>query len=232
MKELGAPALQQLREMLRTGQPRQAASVVGLLSRLDVPTLLELLPARLPEWNRFYHDVVVRQIAYGAAHDRGRSLLELLEILDPLVLPQAIDEIGMSGDRTAVPPAGGHGAKRAKPQGRSPLLQLKAVESLGRLRENEAVPVLRELLEAKKMWRWSHHRELRIAAAQALAKIDPRYGSQVMSDSGLEPGELAIAPLDSAPACPVGTAAPLRAHRAAQDAFTRPSAVRGANPAF
>ena len=39
----------------------------GLLSRLDVPTLLELLPARLPELNRFYHDVVVRQIAYGAA---------------------------------------------------------------------------------------------------------------------------------------------------------------------
>lgn len=201
VKELGAPAQQQLREMLRTGQPRQAASVVGLLSRLDVPTLLELLPTRLPEWNRFYHDVVVRQVAYGAAHDRGRSLLELLEILDALVLPQAIDEIGMSGDRTAVPPLVVM-AEAGEAQGRSPLLQLKAVESLGRLRENDAVPVLRGLLEAKKMWRWSHHRELRIAAAQALVKIDPRYGSQVMSDSGLEPGELAIAPLDSAPACP------------------------------
>ena len=52
------------------------------------------------------------------------------------------------------------------------------------------------------MWRWSNHKELRIAAGQALAKIDPRYGSQIMSESGLEPGELAIAPLDSAPACP------------------------------
>ena len=48
----------------------------------------------------------------------------------------------------------------------------------------------------------SNHRELRIAAAQALAKIDPRYAAQVMSSSGLEPGELAIAPLDAAPACP------------------------------
>ena len=175
--------------------------MVGLLSRLDVPTLLELLPTRLPEWNRFYHDVVVRQMAYGAAHDRGRSLLELLEILDPLVLPQAIDEIGMSGDRTAVPPLVVM-AEAGEAQGRSALLQLKAVESLGRLRENDAIPVLRNLLEAKKMWRWSHHRELRIAAAQALVKIDPRYGSQVMAESGLEPGELAIAPLDSAPACP------------------------------
>jgi hypothetical protein len=202
VKELGTPALEQLREMVRTGQPRQAASVVGLLSRLDVPTLLELLPTRLPEWNRFYHDVVVRQVAYGAANDRGRSLLELLEILDPLVLPQAIDEIGMSGDRSAVPPLVVMAESGGEAQGRSALLQLKAVESLGRLRENEAIPVLRNLLEAKKMWRWSHHRELRIAAAQALVKIDPRYGSQVMAESGLEPGELAIAPLDSAPACP------------------------------
>ncbi|HLB86144.1 MAG TPA: HEAT repeat domain-containing protein [Terriglobales bacterium] len=200
-KELGPPGLQQLREMLRTGQPRQAASVVGLVSRLDVPTMLELLPMRLPEWNRFYHDVVVRQIAYGAAYDRGRSLLELLEILDPLVLPQAIDEIGMSGDRTAVPPLLVM-AEAGETHGRSPLLQLKAVESLGRLREPDAVPVLRNLLEAKKMWKWTHHRELRIAAAQALAKIDPRYGSQVLHDNGLEPAELAVAALDAAPACP------------------------------
>src|SRR5450432_4822574 len=156
VKELGAPALQQLREMLRTGQTRQAASVVGLLSRLDVPTLLELLPIRLPEWNRFYHDIVVRQIAYGAAADRGRTLLELLEVLDPLVLPQALDEIGMSGDRTAVPPLIVM-AEAGEAKGRSALLQLKAVESLGRLRENEAIPVLRGLLEAKKMWRWTHH---------------------------------------------------------------------------
>ena len=37
---------------------------------------------------------------------------------------------------------------------------------------------------------------------EALAKIDPRYGSQILSDSGLEPAELAIAALDAAPACP------------------------------
>jgi hypothetical protein len=175
--------------------------VVGLLSRLDVLTLLELLPVRLPEFNRFYHDVVVRQIAYGAAPDRGRTLLELLEILDPLVIPQAVDEIGMSGDLTAVAPLVVM-ARTGETESRSPFLQLKAIESLGRLRDTEATRVLRELLEAKKMWKWTQHREIRIAAAQALAKIDPRYGSQILSDSGLEPGELAIAALDCAPACP------------------------------
>src|SRR5262249_40166084 len=53
-----------------------------------------------------------------------------------------------------------------------------------------------------KMWKWVHHRELRVATAQALAKIDPRYGGQVVADSGLEPAELAVAALDAAPACP------------------------------
>lgn len=201
VNELGVPAINYLREMLRNGAQRQAVSSVGLLSRLDVPSLLELIPLRLPTWNRFYHDVIVRQIAYGAAPDRGRTLLEVLEILDPAVVPQALDEIGMSGDRSAAPPLivmAGAG----ETEGRSPLLQLKAIEALGRLREPDAIPVLRNLFEAKRMLKWQHHRELRIAAAQALAKIDPRYATQIVADSGLEPGELAIGPLDCAPACP------------------------------
>jgi hypothetical protein len=201
VNEMGGPALTQLREILRTGQPRQASAVVGLLSRLDVATLLELLPTRLPEWNRFYHDIVVRQIAYGAAPDRGRTLLELAEVLDAVVLPETIDEIGMSGDLTAAPPLVAM-AKPGEAASRSPFVQLKAIESLGRLRDPEAVSLLREIVETKKTFGWVHHRELRIAAAQSLSKTDPRYSSQILSDSGIEPAELAIAPLDTAPACP------------------------------
>ena len=201
VKELGSPILLQLREILRTGQPRQASGAVGLVSRLDVGTLLELLPVRMPEWNRFYHDIVVRQIAYGAAPDRGRTLLELADILDPLVLPEAVDEIGMSGDLTAAVPLIAM-ARPGEAASRSPYVQLKAIESLGRLRDAEAVATLREIVEAKKTFGWVYHKELRIAAAQALSKTDPRYSTQVMSDSGLEPAELAIAPLDTAPACP------------------------------
>src|SRR3984885_8296343 len=201
VKEMGQTALVQLRETLRTGQSRQASTVVGLLSRLDVSTLLELFPAPLPEWNRFYHDIVVRQIAYGAAPDRGRTLLELAEVLDPFVLPEAIDEIGMSGDMTAVAPLIAM-SRPGETASRSAFIQLKAIESLGRLKDPEAVAILREIVEAKKTFGWIHHRELRIAAAQALSKTDPRYSSQILSDSGMEPAELAIAPLDMAPACP------------------------------
>src|SRR5581483_7527221 len=174
---------------------------VGLMSRLDVSTLLELLPNRLPQLHRFYRDLIVRQIAYGAATDRGRTLLEILELLHPVVIPQALDEIGMSGDRSAAPPLIVMAAA-GEAQGRSPLLQLKAIEALGRLREPDAIPILKGLFEAKRMFKWQHHRELRIAAAQALAKIDVGYATQIMADSSLEPGELAIGPLDAAPACP------------------------------
>ena len=201
VKETGPSVLGQLREILRTGQPRQASVVVGLLSRLDVATLLELLPTRLPEWNRFYHDIAVRQIAYGAAPDRGRTLLELTEVLDPVVLPETIDEIGMSGDLAAAPPLQAM-ARPGEAASRSAFVQLKAIESLGRLRDADAIPLLREIVETKKTFGWVHHRELRIAAAQALSKTDPRYSGQVLTDSGLEPVELAIAPLDMAPACP------------------------------
>jgi len=143
----------------------------------------------------------VRQIAYGAAPDRGRTLLELAEVLDAVVLPESIDEIGMSGDLTAAPPLVAM-AKPGEAASRSPFVQLKAIESLGRLKDLESVSLLREILEAKKRFGWVHHRELRIAAAQSLSKTDPRYSGQILSDSGIEPAELAIAPLDTAPACP------------------------------
>jgi len=199
--ELGQPALDDLRDILRTGQARQAASTVGLMSRLAVTALLELLPSRMGEFNRFYQDVIVRQIAYGAAPDRGRTLLELLELLDSLILPEAIDEIGMSQDHSASASLIAL-ATAGEAHNRPPFVQLKAIESLGRLRDAEAVPVLRSIVEDKKLFGYSQHRELRIAAIQALSKIDPRYGTQALAESGLEAGELAIAPLDSGPGCP------------------------------
>ncbi len=199
--ELGQPGVDDLRDILRIGQARQAASTVGLLSRLSVPTLIELLPSRMGEFNRFYQDIIVRQIAYGAASDRGRTLLELLELLDSLILPEAIDEIGMSQDRGASSSLIAL-ASAGEAQNRPPFVQLKAIESLGRLREAEAVPALRTIVGDKKLFGYNQHRELRIAALQALSKIDPRYGPQALAESGLEAAELAIAPLDPGPGCP------------------------------
>ncbi len=155
----------------------------------------------MSDFNRFYQDILVRQIAYAAAPDRGRTLLELLELLDPLILPETLDEIGMSQDHSASASLIALAAS-GEAQSRSPFVQLKAIESLGRLREAEAVSVLREIIEAKKFLGYTQHRELRIAAIQSLSKIDQSYGTQALAESGLETAEIAIAPLDSAPGCP------------------------------
>ena len=43
---------------------------------------------------------------------------------------------------------------------RPPFVQLKAIESLGRLREVEAIPVLRAIVAEKKMFGYSQHLSL------------------------------------------------------------------------
>ena len=117
------------------------------------------------------------------------------------MLPQAVDEIGMSGDRSASAPLIAM-ARAGEAEGRSPFVQLKAIEFWDACVKPKPHRYSAKFWKPKRCGSGPSTRELRVAAAQALAKIDPRYGSQILSDSGLETGELAIAALDAAPACP------------------------------
>jgi hypothetical protein len=196
MDRLQEDGARHLRELLRLAPVRQAASSVGLLSRVNPMAVLELLPSRLREWDRFYHDAVVRQIAASNAPERGQILFEMLDVLDHAVLPQAIDEIGFSGDHALT-----SGllvlADEGSAEARSPFLRLKVVEALGRLRDAAAIPLLRAIVEARKMWKWVYPRELRISAAQALVKIEPQYGPQLVTEGGFTVNELELLPLDA-----------------------------------
>jgi len=195
----GAALVEPLRETLRARPALEATAAVGLLSRLQPAAVEELLPARLREWNRPYHDLVVRQLASGGAPERGRLLLKLLEALDALVVPEAVDEIGMSGEAAAAPLLVGW-AKGALPRNAKPYARLKAIEALGRLRSREAVEALRPLVEAKQLWRWVNPPELRLVAAQALERLDPEWAKKFLPGSELAAAELAVRPLDPDPA--------------------------------
>lgn len=192
---LGSEGIAHLRETLYVRPAAEGVLAVGLLSRLDCAALEELLPARLRNWNRFFHDAVVRQLARAGAPERGHLLLELFDALDPLAVPQALDEIGVSGDPTVAPHlirlAGGE-----LPQSGKPYLRVKAVEALGRLREPAAEPLLRRIVETKQLWRWLYPHELRIVAAQALEKIDPEWAQSFLPRSGLKTGDLGVGPID------------------------------------
>lgn len=194
-EQTGTQGVAHLSHLLRSGADGQAASSVGLLSRFAPKTLDELLPMRLSHWNRTHHDVVVRQLATAAAPGRGRLLARIFPQLDKRVLAEAVDEIGMGQDPLTIPLllrlARGEALQSA-----DSLVRVKAIEALGRLRAHDAAPYLRSVLEARRMLAWEHAAELRIVAAQALAKIDPEWINDFRSRGSLPAELLALAPLD------------------------------------
>ena len=215
-RELGEAGVAFLRDVLRGGPPPQAVESVGLLARLDPETLELWLPPKIGEWQRSFHDRVVRQIAAADSTHRCRLLLTMFDQLDPLVKPLALDEVGLSGETMAIPMlldlANGN-----IPTGATPYLRIKAIECLSRLRAAEAEPMLRKIVETRQMFRWSHPQELRIVAMQALEKLDPEFTKAFFSKSGIEAGEFAIAtPLEEP------TSSVLRQRRYARLKLSRP----------
>jgi hypothetical protein len=187
-----------LRKSVASDSFTKAAVAAGLLSRIDPQSLAEILPARLSEGNRGFHDAIVRQLSIAGAPERGRILVNLLELLDPLVRPLAVDEIGMCGDPWTADKLlrllfGG-----VLPDS-SEFLRVKAIEAIGRIRAPGTIERLRHFLEDKKRFGWAHPDEIRTAAAQALAKIDPEWLQAFLPKSGLDPELLALAPLDPLP---------------------------------
>jgi hypothetical protein len=198
MEVLGPEALDHLREQLRKGSPGAAIDTVGILVRMDLDSVERILPVRMKEWKRTAHDRVVRQIAASGSPDRGRLLLQIFDLLDSLIRPLAIDEIGMAGEKS-----GDMRLLRIAegdlPRGSTEFLRLKAIEALGRLRTGGAEAVLRKVAEARKAWRWANPSELRVVAAQALEKIDAEWAKDFIPKSGLSVADLAIEVLDMDP---------------------------------
>jgi hypothetical protein len=198
MEVLGAEGLEHLRNQLRRGSPSTSIDTLGILVRMDLDTVEKMLPSRMLEWKRTAHDRVVRQIASSGSPERGRLLLQIFDLLDPLIQPLAIDEVGMSGEKS--------GEMRLLriaegdlPRGATEYLRLKAIEALGRLRTTGAEAVLRKVAETRKAWRWANPSELRVVAAQAMEKIDAEWARDFMPKSGLSMADFSIEPLDSDP---------------------------------
>ncbi len=197
-KAIGEPCAQPLRAALRSDPLSKAASVVGLLSRLDPMALGEYLPARLSEGQRSFQDAVVRQLAIAGAPERGRVLVSVLDLFDSLVMPFAVDEIGMCGDPETSDKLLKIVEGEALP-GSSEFLRVKAIEALGRIRAPGTAERLRHFLEDRKTFGWAYPDEIRTAVAQALAKIDAEWLRAFIPKSGLDAAVLALAPLDPRP---------------------------------
>ena len=197
-KSVGGPCTRHLKETLKTQPAAKAASVIGLLSRLDPLALEELLPEKLRHSTRSFHDAMVRQLSVAGAPERGQMLVNCLESIDISVLPLALDEIGMCADWQTSPKLLRLAEGEILPQAPE-YLRVKAIEALGRMHAPDAAGHLRRFVETRKAFGWSYPEEMRIAAAQALVKLDPDWIKNFLPESGLDPKVLALAPLDPIP---------------------------------
>ncbi|HXX18533.1 MAG TPA: hypothetical protein VEJ46_03960 [Candidatus Acidoferrum sp.] len=223
MEGLGPEGLEHLRKQLRQGGPGEAIDTVGILARMDSENLGRVLPDRMREWKRTAHDRVVRQLASSGAQERGRLLLQLFDLIDALIRPLAVDEIGMSGE-TAADMRLLRIAEGDLPRGSSEYLRLKAIEALGRLRTSGAEAILRKVAETRKAFRWANPSELRIVAAQAMEKIDPEWMRDFVPRSGLNIAEFSIELLDTDP-----TSSAIRQRRYPRLRLERPVAATTTN---
>jgi len=193
--DLGEEGLQYLRSTVRGGPITEAVEMTGLLSTLDPDAVEVFLPSRMKDFPRTSQDRIVRQVSASGAPGRCRILLELLDHVDPLIMPLVIDEIGVTGDREAL----GRLLTIVDgdlPTGAGPYLQVKSIEALGRIHAPESTTTLRRIVEAKKMFGWAHAQELRIAALQALIGLEPDWARDFAAKSGIDREDLALAPLD------------------------------------
>jgi hypothetical protein len=193
--DLGEEALEYLRSTVRGGPQAEAVEMVGLLVRLDPTAASVFLPTRIRDFPRAAQDRIVRQISACGAAGRSRILLGVLDFVDPMIMPLVVDEAGMSEDREAL----GRLLTLADgdlPAGAAPFLRVKAIEALGRLRAPESTNALKRILEAKKLFGWVHPQEMRIAALQALEKLEPEWVKEFMPISGIEQEDLRLAPLE------------------------------------
>src|SRR2546425_1641239 len=193
--DLGEEGVQYLRSTVRGGPIAEAVEMAGLLSRLDPESVMVFLPGRMKDFPRTSQDRMVRQISASGAARRCHILLELIDHVDPLVTPLVIDEIGVTADREAL----GRLLTIADgdlPSGGGPYLRVKAIEALGRIHAPESASTLKRLVEAKKVFGWVEPQEVRIAALQALEKLDPDWVRDFLPKSGIDMEDFTLAPLE------------------------------------
>jgi hypothetical protein len=193
---IGEPVQGRLRQTLELAPIGKAVRVVGLLSRIEPVVVEELLPQRIRSGDRAVHDEALRQLSIAAAPERGRTLTRALVNFDPMIVPMALDEIGMCGDITAAPEVLRIAQGESLPDS-SEFLRVKAIEALGRLRVPRMESHLLHFVEARGAWRWAYPQEMRLAAAQALVKLDSERAQTLLAGSGLDSGFFNLAPLDA-----------------------------------
>ncbi len=180
LRIISVPVLSVLEARLFDARPQRVTSAIRLLAAADPDRLLRSLGRALPGWEWNMQDLAVSELARpanaSAAHTAAFVFATMLASAHPLVVPMMIDQIGLAGERAAIPElmqiaAGEH------PVLREQFVRIKAIEALGRLRAMEAIQLLHLLAERRSGIAFAEPSGLRAAAQDALALLEDRPSS-------------------------------------------------------
>jgi hypothetical protein len=171
----GEPVLGALESHLNDPRRNRTATAIKLLAATEPHRLVDALPRTLPAWDWNLQDLAVAELTRRDASAKpdgiARAFTALLPDVHPLVAPIMLDEIGLSGDDSAVPLLC-RIASGSMEQLRDVFIRIKAIEALGSLRATAAADLLRTLLRQRQGLVHTEPAGLRTAAVEALALIE------------------------------------------------------------
>jgi hypothetical protein len=180
IRTIGVPVLTILETRLYDARPQRVSAAIKLLAAADPDRLLRGLPRALPSWEWNMQDLAISELSRPeniADVQTAASVFSSVMInAHPLVVPMMIDQIGLSGESSAIPQlieiaAGEHTTLRDQ------FVRIKAIEALGRLKATESMQLLHLLTERRSGIAFAEPSGLRAAARDALALIEDRPAS-------------------------------------------------------
>ena len=176
LRAIGEPAFGALETRLAEPRRQRASTAVKLLAATEADRLVAALPRALPSWDWALQDLAVSELSRRTLPGTAWAFLSSVPEAHPLVVPMLLDYIGMAQEEAAVPlllhiAAGEH--SRLK----DIFIRIKAVEALGRMRVEEASPLLRGILRMRNGLTYTEPAGLRAAAEEALALVEHRPSS-------------------------------------------------------
>jgi PilZ domain len=177
IRTIGVPVLTILETRLYEARPQRVMAAVKLLAAADPDRLLRGLTRALGSWEWNMQDLAISELSRPTSAPNAQTAAfvfsTVLTNAHPLVVPMMIDQIGLSGESSAIPQlmeiaSGEHIALRDQ------FVRIKAIEALGRLRATEAMQLLHLLAERRSGIAFAEPSGLRAAAEDALAVIADR----------------------------------------------------------
>ncbi len=176
----GEPVLGALETRLYEARKQRTATAIHLLASADPKRLAGALPRALASWEWSLQDLAATELMKWTnppvAAATAQAFLATLAEAHAMVVPCMIDHLGIAHETAAVPTllqiaAGEH------PMLRDIYLRIKAIEALGRMRVQEAAPLLLKIVRLRNGLAHDEPAALRSAADEALALLENRPAS-------------------------------------------------------